>query len=298
MAGFTVRVQRELLELGEERVEQIEKQIAAGDLGKIAGIDNARLIVQREAALIQAERGLQVAALNLSIYLRDAAGMPIVPPLQWLPPEFPPLEPPEQERLRGAVARAPFDRPEPRALQLEAAALRVELAGAANQTLPQLDAAVEASQDVGGRSKPINDKQPFKLIAGVQGTLPVQRRSGRGKWAAIQGKLNQNRARAQLVADRITAEAREAAARMVAAWEQIKRAEENLRLAHQSLQLGRLAFDEGDIDLLLLNIYEQSVADAELQLYSAKAAYFAASAEFQVAIGEGLSPGALQADAD
>lgn len=294
-AGFAVEVQRQLLELGRERVRQIETQIAAGELGRISAIDNARLIALREAALIQAERDLQLAAVNLSIYLRDGEGMPVVAPLEWLPTEFPPLAAPHREALRDGVARAPLDRPEPRALQIEAAALRVELAGAANQILPQLDATVEASQDVGGRAKKIDDKDEFKLVAGLQGTLPVQRRTARGRIAALEGKLGQNRAQMQLIQDRIAAQAQEAATRLVAAWEQIERAEANQRLSEQALGLGRVAFEEGDIDLLLLNIYEQSVADAQLGVYSAKAAYFAAAADFQTAIGERLSPSAAGA---
>ena len=42
-AGQSLEAQRELLELAQERVEQIDQRISAGDLGRISGINNQQL---------------------------------------------------------------------------------------------------------------------------------------------------------------------------------------------------------------------------------------------------------------
>jgi hypothetical protein len=56
--------------------------------------------------------------------------------------------------------------------------------------------------------------------------------------------------------------------------------------------VGRISFDEGDIDLIKLNIYEAAVADAELQLLDAKYKYF-----FYLAIYETARTGVAFGDA-
>ena len=71
---------------------------------------------------------------------------------------------------------------------------------------------------------------------------------------------------------------------MNAAYDQIQQSNENLRLTRRSLELGRLAFREGDITLIALNIYETAVADAELQLLDAKFKYFFYRVIYETAI--------------
>jgi hypothetical protein len=43
-------------------------------------LDNRRLVAEREGLLVTAERRLQQASFELSLYLRDGADNPIVPP--------------------------------------------------------------------------------------------------------------------------------------------------------------------------------------------------------------------------
>jgi outer membrane protein TolC len=57
-----------------------------------------------------------------------------------------------------------------------------------------------------------------------------------------------------------------------------------LRLTEQSLRLGRLRFEEGDIDIIALNIYETSLAEAELLLIEAEFAYFGALADYRASL--------------
>ena len=83
--------------------------------------------------------------------------------------------------------------------------------------------------------------------------------------------------------DKIRAEIQDAASAVNAAYDQIQQSQKNVDLARRSLQFGRQLFDAGDIDLIELNIYENSVAEAELQLLEANFKYFFYRASYETA---------------
>lgn len=171
-------------------------------------------------------------------------------------------------------------RPELRELDLQREQTRVELAQSRNMLLPKLEARLEGSKDVGAPASAKRDKTPFELEAGLFGEMPLQRRKAQGKIRAAQGKLAQLTAKRTYVADKIVTEVQDAYSALAAAAQRAEQAQQNLELARQSLQLGRTAFEAGDIDVLMLNLYEQAVADAQFSLIEAKADYFLALADW------------------
>lgn len=280
-SGQVVVIQRKLLELAEMRVDQIELRIQQGDLAKIAEIDNDRFIAKRKNSLIKAIRGLEKSAIKLSLFYRDAACSPILASEDQLPNLFPTSQRLSEEALQEGIGIALRTRPE--LVELEAlrqeAVVKLQLAN--NLLLPKLDVKGSASQDIGGETSSLGDKTPFKLELGVFYEVPVQQRKGFGKIQIAQGKIAQIDAKRQLKSDKIRAEIQDAASAVNAAFDLIRQSRENVRLNEQSLELGRLAFEEGDIDLLDLNIYESSVADARLQLLEAQFKYFFSLAIYQ-----------------
>jgi len=76
----------------------------------------------------------------------------------------------------------------------------------------------------------------------------------------------------------------DAVSAMVAADGRIDRALTNIRLARETLELARIQFQAGDIDLVELNIYEQSVTEAELLLVTSQADFFMALADYRAAL--------------
>ena len=169
-------------------------------------------------------------------------------------------------------------------LGLAAEQVRVELAQAENMMLPKLDAQLLAAKDVGAAASSKGDKTPFQLEAGLYGDLPLQRREARGKIASARGKLAQIDAKRQFVTNKVTALVQDAISALDAAAGRIERATTNVRLARDTLALGRDQFDAGDIDLISLNIYEQSVTDARLLLIAAQADFFTAAADYRAAL--------------
>jgi outer membrane protein TolC len=288
-AGKAYQAQTQLLRLATARVEQIEERVNSGDLERIALIDNRRLIASRENKLIEAERKLEAAAIKLSLFWRDAEGQPRVAGARQLPKDFPQLPAYAPDRLLDDIEHAWSARPELQILDLQMQQIDVQLADAANQLLPRIDARLEASKDVGGRADVKDDKTPFELEVGLFGEIPLQRRQARGKIRSLQGKLSQVSAKYRFTADKIEFEVRDAASALQAAEGRIERAQTTVDLARQTLDLGRQGFESGDLTLVTLNLYEKAVQDAELQLIEARADYFKAWAARRAAMGEAPS---------
>ena len=82
----------------------------------------------------------------------------------------------------------------------------------------------------------------------------------------------------------MVAEIQDAHSALDAASQRITRARKNVELAYQTQTLGRAQFDAGDLDLIDLNIYEQSATDAELQWILAQGDFFKALADYQAAM--------------
>lgn len=295
-SGLNVRVQQRLLELGIERAQQIESRIELGDVAEFTRIDNERLIASRRIKLIASQQKFGAAAVKLSLYLRDSAGTPSLPAAELLLVDFPEIDPmvsgPDQ-----MIASAVQARPEIQVLQLDASVLRIELAQAQNQLLPELNFVLEGSQDVGGKASSKRDKSEGEVEAGLYGAVPLQRRMARGKVSSTFAKLQQVEAKLQLARDKIANEIQQLLVARNAAVAQIEQARKNVELAEESLGYGRIALENGEITLPVLNIYEQAVADAEQARIEAAAEFFVVDALLQIATGRSLSEGQM-ADTD
>ena len=283
-SGQAVQIQERLLKLAEQRVEQIAERIKKGDLAEIARIDNDRFIAKRKNDLIKTRRLLEKAAIKLSLFWRDQNCSPVILDERSLPRTFPSAMQIAQQQLSADIQTALSVRPELQELRLARQEVCIDMQFAQNLTLPKVDLKGFAGQDVGGETSSTGDKTPFELQLGVLAEVPLQRRKGLGKIRQAQGKLTQIDAKTRFVSDKVRAEVQDAASAVNAAYEQIQQSEENVRLTRESLRLGRLSFREGDIDLIALNIYETSVADAELQLLDAQFKYFFYRAVYQTAI--------------
>ena len=268
-----VRIQAELLELANGRVDGINERIRLEDLAEIARIFNEQLLRKRTNDLFKANREREKSAIKLSLFLRDQAGQPIVVGKDTSPSPFPKpvlVTPADlQQRIEFAIA----NRPELQELMAMRQQAQVDLQQARNLTLPKIDIKGFAGQDVGGETSSKGDKTPFEFNFGILGEVPIQRREGLGKIDAAQGKIASIDAKAKLVRDKIKAEVQDTTSAVNAAVQQFEQSEENLKLTKESLRLGKIEFDEGNINLIELNIYETAVATAELELLDAKLKY-------------------------
>ncbi len=282
--GQSVQIQKRLIALAEARVDQIKNRIDKGDLAKIAQIDNDRFIAKRKNDLIKSRRALQKAAIKLSLFWRDSNCQPVIATEQQLPTKFPVLNQISQGQLGSDIAYALTVRPELSEFVAARRQALVECQYAQNLTLPKVDVKGFAGQDIGGETSSKGDKTPFELQLGLFFEVPLERREGLGKIQVAQGKLTQIDAKMRFMSDKIRAEIQDAASAVNAAFDQAAQSTKNLILTRRSLELAKIAFRSGDIDLIALNIYETAVADAELQLLDAQFKYFFYRAIYQTAI--------------
>jgi outer membrane protein TolC len=282
-AGQKATIAREIEQLAVDRQTGLETRAARGDLAGIALVDNERLIVSRRAKLIEAQQKLDLAAIKLSLFLRDIAGTPLLATPDQLPPSFPPIAPPAELAVELDVAQALARRPELWLLQLEAERANVDVRQASNLALPAFDGLVSGSQDVGSPTSEKRDKSQFELEAGVAFEVPLQRREAIGKLRAAQGKLAQVTAKRRLSEQKIVAQVQGARTALTAAYAGLQQAERNVELARQMEDAERVKFERGDSDLLLVNIREQATADAAVLAVDAAATYFMAQAQLRAA---------------
>ncbi len=279
-------VQQELLQIALNRKSQIERSIELGDRPPADNVDNLRLIATRQTALINAQRRVEAAAIKLSLFYRNQVGAPILIGSAVQDATFPPLDIGPLPAFDSDKQFAMQNRPELQFLGNQAERLRIELQQAGNIGLPELNLIVDASQDVGAPASEKRDKSPFELESGLLGFWEPQQRKMLGKQQAVRGKLTQLQFKRQLIGDKVTAELQDARSALNAAARKYQQTRANAELARQTADIFRSRFQAGDVDLIILNIYEEAEAAAKSDVIDAQAEYRVAQALYQIAQGE------------
>ncbi|UZK68180.1 TolC family protein [Sphingomonas sp. S1-29] len=279
VAGMRVGVYRDLLALASERQKSIERQITLGARPEILGTENRQNIVRRQTLLIRAEQELASAANALSFYLRDADGDPMTPGPERLPGAFPELRLPP---LGGDLARR-IDRPDLETIlvRLDQAAARRQLAE--NDLQPRLDLRAEAAKDIGPIGLGGPNRTPAEAIVGVRFSLPLERRQARGRVAEAVAEADGLRLRRKLIEDQILVEVNDLAIQVGAAERLVALAGDEAALANRMAEAERRRFQLGASDFLVVNLREESAADARLRQLDAEYRRSASRAELVAA---------------
>lgn len=283
-AGASYRIAERILQLAEDRTDRIRSQVEAGLIDPPELTDNLRLVAERRSKLADAERKLQQAAVKLSLFFRDPQGHPIIPDLSQLP-HFPEPEPLIPHTTPQEIEQALQQRPELRIMDLARRQYEVEYAQAQNTTLPNLDAVVTGSQDVGEPTSPKRDKSPFELEASLYFDVPLQRRKARGKMTVVEGKIAQLAAKRRLVADKISVEVQSAKVALQAALVQVEQSREAVLLAEDLAERERQNLERGLSDLLKVTLREQYAVESAEKAIAALLQYFRAQADLRAALG-------------
>ena len=268
---------------------QFEKRVLAGADANFERIDNQQNIALRNGVLVKAQRDLQAATIDLSLFLRDAQGRPTLAGRDRLP-DFPEVEPVDAKTFPSALALAFESRPEPRRFRLQLERAEVDLRLALNQTLPSLNAVVAASQDVGPGSSKLsgpNGLDRTNVSAGLAFSLPVQRRAARGKAVQAQAKLTQLTEQLRQAEDKIRADVQDAFSALERAAEFARQARQRVELAEIVARGERVKQSLGNSSILAVTLREQAAFDAEVTAVSARQDYFRAMTDFRAALGVG-----------
>ena len=284
-AGRRREIALRLLSLAEDRMDQVELAVDEGLLAPINLTENQRLIVDRRVSLLRAERKLQETAIKLSLFWRDAEGRPAVPTDEALPYEFPGARPAEEVLVPGDVELALGQRPEVRSFELLERSLELGRDLARNALLPKLDVGLAASQDVGAEVSDPDDKSDLNLEAFISLEVPLQRRKAKGKLREVEAKRVQLRQKARFVQEKVAAEVQDARSALTQSWLRIAEARKNVRLANELAQAERLKLQEGESDLLRVNLREQQAAASAAVFVDVLRSYFQAQAVYRAVLG-------------
>jgi len=288
-SGKRLQLVEGLLDLAVDRDDQLKKRVEIGPTANIERIDNQQNIAMRSAALVQAQRAFQQAAIDLSLFHRNESGQPLLNSIERLPP-FPDVVPADAASFDSDLAYAFEQRPEPRRLRLQREKAAVELALASNQTLPTLNAALMGSQDVGPGKSTLsgpNGLDRSGLNAGLTFQLPLQRREARGRMALAQSQMIQIEQQLRFAEDIVRADVQDAYSALDRAFEFHKQADKRVELARTVARAEREQLKLGRSDILRVTLREQAAFDAEIIEINAMQEYFRAKAQYRAAIGAG-----------
>ncbi len=287
-AGQRLEVARRLAALADERDAQLRARVEAGPVANIDRVDNQQNIALRNGVVVQAERAFQQATIDLSLFLRDAAGGPTLAGADRLP-AFPEVRPVDPGAFDAALQTAVDLRPEPRRLRLQRDRVGVDLRLATNQTLPTLNGVAAISQDVGdGRSSLSgpNGLDRTTATAGLALQLPIQRRDARGREAAARAQIAQLDQQIRNAEDVVRADVQDAFSALERAAEFSLQAGRRVELARLVARAEREQLRLGRSDVLRVTLREQAAFDAEIVEIGARQDYFRAAADLRAATGE------------
>lgn len=280
--GQRYLIAQDILRVARDRDTAIAKRVRAGNLAEIERQDNLRVIIERQARLVVAQRAFEQASILLSLYHRDPSGNPVIPSPDQLPPFVEPYAPPDEERRQRDLEEAMNRRPEIQTLVLQRQKVQVDLDLALNQTLPGLGLGLAGAQKVGQTVKGVwNAYGEVALLFDV----PLQRRNAQGRILTARAELAQLLAQERFARDRVQAEVQNALNALDRAYELLRRGRDN-RLQNTYLEEAeRRQFDVGKSDLFRVNIRELNTAEARVLEVDAAAEYYRALADYLAALG-------------
>jgi outer membrane protein TolC len=287
-AGRRLAITRALLQLATDRNEALRERTTRGDLPTIELTDNLRAVAQREGTVVTARRGLEQAAIELSIYLRDASGAPRVPTPEELPASLPEPAPLDPVCVARSARAAQLARPEPRRFEAQRERERIERDWAENQQRPAIDVTVLASHDLG--SGPQSRQGPV-LETGLVVDIPLLNRTAIGRTRAAEAAMARAEEQRRLALDRVAADVRDAASALEAARERVAVARREVAAAHAVAELERQRLALGDGNILAVNLREVAEAEASLREIDALLEWQRAAAAWRFAVGAAQGDG-------
>jgi outer membrane protein TolC len=261
-ASARQRIAEQVLVLATTRNEGLKEEVRMGAKALPVLKDNRGSILSREAKLIDAQRKVTQSAAKLSIYVRTTTGESRIPSENEVPAAFPDPQAPDAELPSRLSQQAIQSRPELRDLDLTIERIDVEIGEAGNDLLPNVDAIIVGSQDMGEPTSRKRDKSEFELEAALVLDVPLQRRKARGKITSLEAKRAQLAQKRRLSEDKVRTEIAIACAAIKAAYERIQRTAEARELAEYMAEVEREKFAAGESNLLSVALREEKSAEA------------------------------------
>jgi len=270
--GQNRQVAKALLELAEQRDSQLRRRLKAGSIAEFDVVDNERILLERKAWLVAAERAFEKATFELSLFMRDSQGMPVLLGAERLP-ERVAVAPIGDLSVERAIDEVLACHPEVEKARAELEAVEVDQRLSRNDVAPELKAVFEYSRDLGNlTSTDLDFTLPGNVFeAGVKLSMPLLLRKERGRAGAARAEVADKQAQLRFVSDRLRARTRDAASAVEAAQRRAQLTDEVVDTAAELAEGERRRFEVGSSNLVFVNLREQQAAMARMRYIEAVA---------------------------
>ena len=282
--GRQLAVYDNLLAIALKREGALQREVASGRRARIFITENRQNIIRRQTLTTVARRDFQVAANRLSFFLRGADGRPRQPAVQRLPAErqlqaMPPLPAAANLDVPELLAR----RPELQILRTAAERALRKIALSENQVAPRLDLNFELAEGLGAIGEGGASRDGADFIVGFTFSVPLQRRQAKGRLAQARAELESLRQERRRVQDRVEIELRNILLELDIARQLMALARQDVELSEAMRRAEIQRFEQGASDFFLVNIREETAADARVRYYGALQRTQVAQANFDAA---------------
>jgi outer membrane protein TolC len=269
-AGQRLGVYEELLRNAASRESALARQVASGARAEIFLTENRQNIIRRMSLVTSARRDFQSLANELALYYRDEQGRPIVPDARLVPPSPTPESLNELAVTRAiSVSDAIERRPELQLLRNGIERLRQRLVLQENDLKPRLDLNLELNQGLGGEGLGGPSRDETDAIIGFSFSVPFQQRGVRGRLARTQAELDATEFRRQTVEEQLEIELENILLDLSFAQALVQLAAEEVGQAVILRDAEQRRFESGASDFFLVNVREETAADARVRFYTA-----------------------------
>jgi outer membrane protein, heavy metal efflux system len=285
LAGKRLLIQRGLLQIAEQRDVWLLKRSKAGDIPRFERNDNLRSILQRRSSVMQSEVFLEQAISELGFFIDDSQlKKQLFTPRELTRDTVPLVQTSLTQKSYTELADLALQqRPDLKALQMQIEQNKVDESLASNRFLPKLDLQAQFSRDDGTGSTSLDDDN-VKAMVNLE--LPLQYRAIRGRQAQVRAQTQRLNNQKQLLKQRIEADIQAIKKNLDIALQRRELALEEFALA-QNLEKGeRTRLNQGETNVLIVNLREQATAEAELRLAETTVEAMKHWISLKVSIGE------------
>ncbi len=287
-AGQQLKIYEELLSIAEDRQSGLEEQVRRGARAAIFLTENQQNITRRQRLTVEARRDFQAAANTLSFYYRGADGQPVIPSPSQLPPmpsaeRFAAILDAAESGPDAPISSALARRPELAILRTAIERAQAETALRKNDLRPQLDVNAEVSRDFGEVAEGGISRDSTDTIVGLRFSVPLQRREARGRLTAARAAEEAARQRERQAEDQIELEVRNILIDLNVSKQLARLAELEVEQTTAMQNAERERFNSGASDFFLVNVREETAADARIRYVLAALTLLEAQANYNAA---------------
>jgi len=269
-AGQNLVVYEELLRNAASRESALARQVERGARAEIFLTENRQNIIRRMSLVTAARRDFQTLANELAFYFRGEDGHPIVPDARLVPPSPTPESLNELAVTEAiSVSEAIERRPELALLSNGIERLRQRMLLHENELKPRLDLNLEINQGLGGDGPGGPSRGETDTIIGFTFSLPFQQRRARGGLTRTRAELDAREYQRQAVEEQLAIELENILLDLSFAQALVQLAAEEVGQAVILRDAEQRRFESGASDFFLVNVREETAADARVRFYTA-----------------------------